>query len=165
MGPRDQREVGERQDYIRFQTPVLEEDVVVAGHIDMELFVSTDALDTDFVVKLVDIYPDGYEALILDYPLRMRFRDGQDADDVKLATPGAIEKLNINMWSTAQTFEKGHRIGIHITSSNFPRFAVNPNNGAPLDDLEAPAKIANNTIYFDAQHPSAMVLPIVTDEL
>lgn len=165
VGPRDQREVGERQDYIRFQTPVLEEDVVVAGHIDMELFVSTDALDTDFVVKLVDIYPDGYEALILDYPLRMRFRDGQDADDVKLATPGAIEKLNINMWSTAQTFEKGHRIGIHITSSNFPRFAVNPNNGAPLDDLEAPAKIANNTIYFDAQHPSAMVLPIVTEEL
>jgi len=162
VGPRDQREIGERQDYLRFQTPVLEEDVVVAGHIDMELFVSTDALDTDFVVKLVDIYPDGYEALILDYPLRMRFRDGQNATDVKMMTPGDVEKVTINMWSTAQTFEAGHRIGIHVTSSNYPRFAVNPNNGAALDDLNAPARVANNTIYFDAQRPSAMILPVVT---
>ena len=138
---------------------------MVAGHIDMELFVSTDALDTDYVVKLVDIYPDGYEALILDYPIRTRFRNGQEADDVVLMNPGEIEKLLINMWSTAQTFEAGHRIGIHVTSSNYPRFAVNPNNGAALDDLDTPAKIANNTIYYDAQHPSAIILPIVTEEL
>ena len=165
VGPRDQREIGERQDYLRFQTPVLEEDVVVAGHIDMELYVSTDALDTDFVVKLVDIYPDGYEALILDYPLRMRFRDGQNAEDVQMMTPGEVEKVTINMWSTAQTFEAGHRIGMHVSSSNYPRFAVNPNNGAALDDLDTPAKIATNTIYFDAQHPSAMILPVVTEDL
>lgn len=82
-----------------------------------------------------------------------------------MATPGAIEKLTINMWSTAQTIEKGHRIGIHVTSSNYPRFAVNPNNGAALDDNTTPAKIATNTIYFDAQHPSAIVLPIVTQDL
>ena len=165
VGPRDQREIGERQDYLRFSTPVLEEDVVVAGHIDMELFASTDALDTDFVVKLVDIYPDGYEALILDYPIRMRFRDGQQAGDVKLAEPGKVEKLNINMWSTAQTFEKGHRIGIHVSSSNYPRFAVNPNNGAALDDTVADAVVATNTIYFDAQRPSAIILPVVTEQL
>lgn len=165
VGPRDQREVGERQDYLRFQTPILEEDIVVAGHIDMELFVSTDALDTDFVIKLVDIYPDGYEALILDYPLRTRFRNGQQAEDVELMTPGAIEKLKINMWSTAQTFEKGHRIGVHVTSSNFPRFAVNQNNGAALGDVDSPAKVATNTIYFDAQHPSAIILPVVTEDL
>lgn len=165
VGPRDQREIGERQDYLRFQTPVLEKDVVVAGHIDMELFVSTDVLDTDFVVKLVDIYPDGYEALILDYPIRARFRNGQNAEDVALMTPGKIEKLLINMWSTAQTFEAGHRIGVQVTSSNYPRFAVNPNNGAALDDSTTPAKIANNTIYFDAEHPSAIILPVVTEEL
>lgn len=165
VGPRDQREIGERQDYLRFATPVLEEDVVVAGHIDMELFVTTDALDTDFVVKLVDIYPDGYEALILDYPIRMRFRNGQNADEVQLAEPGKVEKLLINMWSTAQTFEKGHRIGIHVSSSNYPRFAVNPNNEAALDDTSTPAKIATNTVYFDAQRPSAIILPVVTEEL
>ncbi|TFH74881.1 CocE/NonD family hydrolase [Gammaproteobacteria bacterium LSUCC0112] len=165
VGPRDQREIGQRQDYLRFATPVLDTDTVVAGHIDMELYVSTDALDTDFVVKLVDIYPDGYEALILDYPMRARFRDGQNPEDVKLMTPGAVEKLTINMWSTAQTFEKGHRIGVHVTSSNFPRFAVNPNNGAALDDVAAPAKAAQNTVYFDSSRPSAIILPIVTDAL
>lgn len=165
VGPRDQREIGERQDYLRFQTPVLEEDLVIAGHIDMELYVSTDALDTDFVVKLVDIYPDGYEALILDYPQRMRFRHGQLPEAVELAQPGKIEKLTINMWSTAQTFEKGHRLGIHVTSSNYPRFAVNPNNGAALNDSTTASRVATNTIYFDAQHPSAIVLPVVTEEL
>ena len=165
VGPRDQREIGERQDYLRFETDILEDDVVVAGHIDMELYVSTDALDTDFVVKLVDIYPDGYEALILDYPIRARFRDGQNTEDVKLMTPGVVEKLTINMWSTAQTFEKGHRIGVHVTSSNYPRFAVNPNNGAALDDVTTPAKTASNTIYFDSGRPSAIVLPIVSESL
>lgn len=165
VGPRDQREIGERQDYLRFTTPVLSEDVVVAGHIDMELYVSTDALDTDFVVKLVDIYPDGYEALILDYPIRARFRNGQDPEDVELMTPGAVEKLVINMWSTAQTFEAGHRIGVHVTSSNYPRFAVNPNNGAALDDSETQAQAAQNTVYFDAERPSAIVLPVVASPL
>ena len=165
VGPKDQREIGERQDYLRFETPILNEDLVIAGHVDMELFVSTDAMDTDFVVKLVDIYPDGYEALILDYPIRMRFRDGQTKDDVKMATPGKVEKLKINMWSTAQTFEKGHRLGVQVTSSNYPRFAVNPNNGAALDDFTTPANIAENTIYFDAQRPSAIVLQVVTEKL
>jgi hypothetical protein len=165
VGPRDQREIGQRQDYLRFQTPVLEDNLVVAGHIDMELFVSTDVLDTDFVVKLVDIYPDGYEALILDYPIRGRFRKGQRPEDVALMTPGEVEKLVINMWSTAQTFEKGHRLGIHVTSSNFPRFAVNPNNGAALDDTDTPPRVANNRVYFDAQRPSAIILPVVTEEL
>ncbi|HDZ07558.1 CocE/NonD family hydrolase [Pseudohongiella sp.] len=165
VGPRDQRDIGQRQDYLRFSTPVLQEDVVVAGHIDMELFVATDALDTDFVVKLVDIYPDGYEALILDYPIRARFRNGQNPGDVELMTPGAVEQLIINMWSTAQTFEAGHRIGVHVTSSNYPRFAVNPNNGAALDDSSTPAQEARNTIYFDANRPSSIVLPVVTAPL
>lgn len=165
VGPRDQRDIAERQDYLRFTTPVLQEDVVVAGHIDMELFVATDALDTDFMVKLVDIYPDGYEALILDYPIRARFRNGQEPGDVEMMTPGAVERLVINMWSTAQTFEAGHRIGVHVTSSNYPRFAVNPNNGAALDDSSTPAQEARNTIYFDANRPSAIVLPVVTAPL
>ncbi|MEX1197758.1 MAG: CocE/NonD family hydrolase [Pseudohongiellaceae bacterium] len=165
VGPRDQRAIEDRQDYLRFETPVLEEDVVIAGSVEMELFVSTDATDTDFVVKLVDIYPDGYEALILDYPIRARFREGQRPEDVEMMTPGRIEKLVIDMWATAQTFEEGHRIGVHVTSSNSPRFAVNPNNGAPLDDTETPGVVAENTVYFDARRPSAIVLPVVTEAL
>jgi hypothetical protein len=165
VGPRDQREIGERQDYLRFETAVLDEDIVVAGHIDMELWASTDGEDTDFMVKLVDVYPDGYEALILDYPIRTRFRDGQEAEQVKMMAPGKAEKLTINMWSTAQTFEKGHKIAIHVSSSNHPRFDINKNRGEALDDLNAKPRIALNTIYFDANRPSAMILPVVTEDL
>lgn len=163
VGPRDQREIGERQDYLRFETDVLEEDLVIAGPVEMELYVSTDVLDTDFVVKLVDIYPDGYEALILDYPIRARFRNGSRPDDVEMMTPGAVEKLVIDMWATAQTFEKGHRVGVHVTSSNYPRFAVNPNNGAALDDTDTPPEVAENTIHLDAERPSAIRLPVVAN--
>ena len=87
-GPMDQRDVGERTDYLRFQTPVLEEDLVVAGKIDLELWASSDAPDTDFIAKLVDVYPDGYEALVLDMGLRARFRNGRRTEDVQLLTPG-----------------------------------------------------------------------------
>lgn len=165
VGPRDQREIGERQDYLRFETDPLQQDVVVAGHIDMELWVATDGPDTDFMVKLVDVYPDGYEALILDYPLRTRFRYGQEANQVKMMTPGRAEKLKINMWSTANTFEKGHKIAIHVSSSNYPRFDVNMNRGEALGETHVEPRTAQNTIYLDKSHPSAMILPVVTEEL
>jgi len=165
VGPRDQRDIKPRQDYLRFQTEPLTEDVTVAGHIDMELWAATDGPDTDFMVKLVDIYPDGYEALILDYPLRTRFRFGREISDVKMMTPDKPELLKVDMWSTANIFEAGHRIGIHISSSNFPRFDVNPNTGGPIGDPKQTPRTAKNTIYFDATHPSAIALPVVKQKL
>ena len=81
------------------------------------------------MVKLVDVYPDGYEALVVDAPIRARYRDGRRAEDVRMMQPGEAAKLDIDLWSVALTFEKGHRIAVHVTSSNFPRFAVNPNTG------------------------------------
>ncbi len=156
-GPMDQRAVGERQDYLRFQTPPLDTDVAVAGPVTVELYAATDGPDTDFMVKLVDVYPDGYEAVILDNPIRARFRYGRDAGDEQLMTPGIPAKFEIDLWHTAQTFEKGHRIAVHVTSSNFPRFDVNPNTGVPSME----SRVATNSIYLDAQRPSAIVLPIV----
>lgn len=161
VGPKDQRTIKPRQDYLRFQTEPLAQDVTVVGHIDMELWASTDGPDTDFVVKLVDVYPDGYEALILDYPLRTRFRFGRELRDVRMMTPGQPELLKIDMWSTANVFEAGHRIGIHVSSSNYPRFDVNPNTGGPIGDPKQTPRVARNTIYFDAKHSSAIVLPVV----
>lgn len=158
-GPMDQRAVGERDDYLRFQTDVLEEDVVVAGPVLMELWVSTNGPDTDFMVKLIDVYPDGYEALILDNPIRARFRHGRNPGDEKMMTPGVPEKLEIDLWSTAITFEKGHRIAVHVASSNYPRFDVNPNTGVPA----MKPRVATNTIYHDASRPSAIVLPLLED--
>jgi hypothetical protein len=160
-GPMDQRSIGEREDYLRFETPILEEDVVIAGKVDMELFASTDGFDTDFMVKLVDVYPDGYEAIVLDCPLRARYRQGRTREDVKMMMPRRPEKLPIDLWSTAITFEKGHRIAVHISSSNYPRFEVNPNTGDPPGALIQPPRIAHNAIHHDAERPTAIVLPII----
>jgi len=162
LGPVDQRAIGDRPDYLRFTSEPLAEDVVVAGHIEVELWAATDGPDTDFMVKLVDVYPDGYEATILDNPLRARYRHGRNsAADVKMMTPGQPEKLVIDLWSTAQTFEKGHRIAVHVSSSNYPRFEVNPNTGEAPGENKISPRIAQNSIYHDAAHPSAIVLPVV----
>jgi predicted acyl esterase len=159
-GPMDQRPIKGRQDYLRFQTPVLDKDVMIAGPVSVELYGATDGPDTDFEAKLVDVYPDGYEALVLDAPIRARYRDGRMPDDVEMMTPNAPEKLTIDLWNTALTFEKGHRIAVHITSSNSPRFEVNDNNGeAPGEHLKP--RVAANSVYFDHDHPSALVLPVV----
>jgi predicted acyl esterase len=160
-GPMDQRTIGERQDYLRFQTPVLDRDVAISGPVKLELYAATDAPDTDFTAKLVDVYPDGYEALVLDAPIRTRYREGRMPDDVRMMTPGAPEKLVIDLWPTAITFEKGHRIAVHVSSSNAPRFEVNPNTGEPPGQSRLKPRVATNTIYMDAAHPTAVVLPVV----
>lgn len=160
-GPMDQRAIPERQDYLRFQTPVLEKDVVIAGPVKVELNAATDGPDTDFMVKLVDVYPDGYEAIVLDAPIRARFRNGRMPDDIKPMTPGAPEELVIDLWGTAITFEKGHRIALHVTSSNSPRFAVNPNTGEPAGSRKLKPRVATNTVYHDVSRPSALVLPVI----
>ena len=163
-GPMDQRAIAARQDYLRFQTPVLDQDLTIAGPVKVELYAATDGPDTDFMAKLVDVYPDGYEALVLDAPIRARFRHGRMPDEVKMMTPGAPEQLDIDLWSTAITFEKGHRIALHITSSNSPRFEVNPNTGEAAGGHALAPRTAANTVYMDATHPSALVLPVIYPE-
>lgn len=159
-GPMDQRPIGNRQDYLRFQTAPLTNDVVIAGPVSMDLWASTDGPDTDFVVKLVDVYPDGYEAIILDTAIRARYRNGRMPDEIKMMTPGAPEKFTLDLWDTAITFEKGHRIAVHVTSSNYPRIDANPNTGAnPGPGVKT--RVARNTIYMDASKPSALQLPVL----
>ncbi|MGO9946088.1 MAG: CocE/NonD family hydrolase [Steroidobacteraceae bacterium] len=160
-GPLDQRPIGQRQDYLRFETKVLDKNVAIAGHVDMQLWAATDGLDTDFMVKLVDVYPDGYEQIILDNPIRTRYRNGRDPDDVTLMKPGKPEELHIDLWNTAFTFEKGHKIQVTVTSSNSTKFEINPNTGEPfgVPTTTAP-RVATNTVYLDRQHPSAMILPL-----
>ncbi len=160
-GPMDQRAIPQRQDYLRFQTPPLTEDVVITGDVRADLWVATDGPDTDFMVKLVDVYPDGYEAIVLDAPLRTRYRNGFGAEDVAMMVPNAPTHISIDLWSTAITFERGHSIALHITSSSAPRFEVNPNTG---DAPNARPRTALNTIFLDRTHPSALVLPLVYPE-
>ena len=162
-GPMDQRDVSDRTDYLRFQTPVLDEDLVVAGKIDLELWASSDARDTDFIAKMVDVYPDGYEALVLDMGLRARFRDGRRTEDVKLLPPGEPTRMTIDLWNTAITIERGHRLAVHLTSSNYPRFDVNPNTGEATGETTMEPVVASNTIHHDATHPTALLLPVMDE--
>ena len=119
-----------------FQTEPLEEDIQVIGPIEIELFCSSDAVDTDFTVKLVDVYPpsedfpSGFDMNITDGIVRMSYRN--DRIKRELITPGEIYKVKINPFPSANVFKKGHRIRIDISSSNFPRWDINPNTGEPL---------------------------------
>lgn len=157
-GPMDQRVIKDRKDYLRFATAPLAQPIEVAGRVRADLWVSSDAPDTDFAVKLVDVYPDGYEALILDGILRARYREGIDRE--VFLEPETIVAVEIDLWSTAIVFNRGHRIALHVTSSNNPRFDPNPNTGKPAR-ADKETRVARNTIHHDSARPSRLLLPVV----
>ena len=157
-GPMDQRAIGERKDVLKFATPVLQAPVEVTGRVTVELWAESDAPDTDFMAKLVDVYPDGTERLVLDSALRARFREGFDHE--VFMKKGGVYKFKIDLWSTSLIFNKGHRIAIHVSSSNDPRFDPNPNTGKPLR-ADKQTQVATNSIHHDQVHSSRALLPVV----
>ena len=160
-GPCDQRGVEARDDVLVFSSEVLSEPLAITGRVTARLWVSSSALDTDFTVKLTDVYPDGRSMLVLDGILRMRFRDGDDHE--VLMEPGTIYPVTVDLWSTAITFNAGHRIRVAVSSSNWPRFHVNPNNGEALYVSDDDKVVAEQVLYHDAVHPSHLVLPVVPE--
>ncbi len=156
-GPFDQREISLRKDVLRFVTEPLDEPLEVTGRVKVRLYVSSDAPDTDFTAKLVDVYPDGREILLLDSIQRVKLR--KDFEAPSLLAPGEVAKLEIDLWSISVVFAPGHRIGLHISSSNYPRFEKNPNTG---DDFPQDGKlaVAHNVIHLGTQYPSALLLPV-----
>jgi putative CocE/NonD family hydrolase len=152
-----------RHDVLVFQTEPLAEDVALIGPIVVKLFVSSTAVDTDFTAKLVDVYPpssdfpSGYEMNITDGILRMRYRNRPDQPE--LMRPDQSYEITVTPFPTANIFKKGHRIRIDISSSNFPRFDINPNTGEALGKNRR-VVAADNTIYHDASRPSHVILPI-----
>ena len=157
-GPMDHRAVGDRKDLIKYQTPVLSEPLEVTGRVTVELFVESDAPDTDFMAKLVDVYPDGTERLVLDSAVRARFREGFNKE--VFMKKGQVYKLTIDLWNTSLIFNKGHRLAIHISSSNDPRFDPNPNTGKPLR-ADDETRVATNTIHHSKAYASRVLLPVV----
>jgi hypothetical protein len=152
-----------RADVLVFETPPLEDDVTVIGPIDVVLHVSTTGLDTDFTAKLVDVYPPsqsyptGFDLNIMDGVQRLSYRNGRRTR--ALARPGQVYPLRFRLFPTANRFVRGHRIRIDISSSNFPRFDVNPNTGEPLGQHRR-MQVVDNTVYLSATRPSYVVLPI-----
>ncbi len=153
-----------RNDVLVFQTLPLEEDIEVTGEITVKLWASTDGFDTDFTAKLVDVhpptpdFPGGFDMNIADGIVRGRFRQGLDAE--RLMEPGKVYPITIKLYPTSNVFRKGHRIRVDLSSSNFPRFDVNPNTGEPLNDNRR-TRVATNTVYHDRTHPSHIRLPVI----
>lgn len=159
-GPVDQRALESRHDVLSFTGPVLEEDTEVTGYVTATLFVSSDALDTDFMVKLIDVHPDGRALNLCDGMLRARYRSGLTRPE--LMTPGQVYEIEVDMAATANVFLAGHRIRVDVTSSNFPRFDRNTNTGGRISEESLDdAVIAQNTLWTGPRHPSRLRLPII----
>jgi uncharacterized protein len=157
-GARDQRAVEERDDVLVYSTPTLEEDMEVTGPVTAELFASSSAIDTDFTAKLVDVWPNGLAQNLTEGIIRARYRDSQERP--AMLKPGQIYKFTLDLWSTSNVFRKGHKLRLEISSSNFPRFDRNLNTGGDAASGQQFVS-ATNSVYHDAEHPSALVLPIV----
>ena len=157
-GPRDQRPVEARDDVLVYSTPPLAQDLEVTGPVRLDLYASSSAVDTDFTAKLVDVAPDGFAQNLTEGIVRARYRDSQEQPT--FLNPGQTYKLGIDVWATSNVFRKGHRLRLELSSSNFPRFDRNLNTGEDSATARKPVS-ATNTIYHDAEHPSALILPVV----
>ena len=153
-----------RHDVLVFETRPLKSDVVIAGPVTVDLWISSSAPDTDFTAKLVDVappnkdYPEGYAMNLEDRIIRVRWSEGFETPH--LLKPGEIRKVTINLIGVVNRFVKGHRIRVDISSSNFPYFDVNPNTGE-RPGYSTHSVIAINTVYHDSEHPSHINLPLL----
>ncbi|MGD9494937.1 MAG: CocE/NonD family hydrolase [Armatimonadota bacterium] len=153
-----------RQDVLCFATEPLVADLEIAGPVRVRLWVSTDAPDTDFTAKLIDVYPpapghpDGCALNLTDSIARLRFRNGYEREE--LATPGEVYELQFELYPTANRFVAGHRIRVDISSSNYPRFELNPNTGGPLG-ADRRRRVAENSLHHSASRPSQIILPVM----
>ncbi|MFO7677319.1 MAG: CocE/NonD family hydrolase [Thermoplasmatota archaeon] len=161
-GAYDQRPVEDRDDVILFTSPVLGEPYEATGPIKAQFYVSSDCPDTDFTVKLSDVYPDGRSILITDGILRMRNRNGFDHWD--FMNPGEIYEIEVDLWSTSYIWNVGHQIRVAISSSNYPRFKANPNTIDPIAANQT-YSIAENTVYFDSLYQSCIILPEIAQPI
>ena len=153
-----------RADVLVFETEILSADVEVTGPIAATLWISSDRPDTDFTIKLIDVhppnedYPEGFAMNVTDGILRARYRKSWEKPE--LLRPGEVAAVTVEAFPTANLFQRGHRIRLDVSSSNFPHFDVNPNTGAP-EGTGLTRQVARNTLYLDRDRASHVVLPII----
>ncbi len=158
VGPIDQRPLERRDDVLVYSSAPLERDLEVTGPVIVKLFAASSAPDTDFTARLIDHYPSGYAQNICEGVVRARYRSSREQPE--LMQPGEIYELSIDLQVTSNVFRRGHRIGVDISSSNFPRFDRNLNTGLN-NNTTSELRVAQQTIFHDAQHPSCVILPVV----
>jgi putative CocE/NonD family hydrolase len=159
QGAFDQLEIEARSDVLVFTSPPLETDLEVTGPIALELWAASSAADTDFTGKLVDVWPDGKAYNLVDGIVRARYRESDW--ESRPIRPGKIYRYTFNIGATSNVFKAGHRIRVQIASSSFPKWDRNLNTGHPIGQ-DAVIKVAVQTIYHDKQHPSHIVLPVIS---
>ncbi|MGN0845314.1 MAG: CocE/NonD family hydrolase [Kiritimatiellia bacterium] len=159
-GSQDQTEREQRTDVLVFQTAPLEKPLAIEGNVTLELFAASSAPDTDFIATLTDIFPDGRTYNLCNGIIRARYRNGfRSPEPLPLNEPVL---LSIDLWAIAVQFKAGHRIGLEITSSDFPHFDRNLNTGTPNADAVEPV-IARQLVFHDAEHPSRLLLPVIKE--
>jgi len=156
--PRDQKWVEERTDVLVYTSAPLTAPIEVTGPVELVLWISSTAPDTDFTGKLVDVDPEGAARLLTDGILRARYRKSKSTPE--LLTPGEPTEIHVELGATSNLFRIGHRIRLEVSSSNFPRYDRNPNTGRPVAD-EVRLERAEQTIFHDPNRPSRLVLPVV----
>ncbi len=166
-GAVDTRPAARGDDVLVYTTPPLAEDVEVTGPVEAKLYAATSARDTDWMMRLIDVQPDGYAALLCDGVLRARSRDPQNGgafNSERLSTiePGEVYEYTLHFWrATGNLFRKGHRIRVEVSSSYYPYYMRNLNTGADNVGLETRSVVARQKVYHDAKHPSHVVLPVI----
>jgi len=157
-GPVDQGRILDRRDVLSYTSKPLASDLEVTGHVKAVLYAATSATDTDWVVKLCDVHPDGRTLNVCDGILRARYRSSWDAP--ALVAPEAVLRYEIDLWATSQVFRAGHRLRVLVTSSDFPRYDRNPNTGAL--GVEATTTVpARQHVFHDGSRASHIVLPVI----
>jgi len=157
-GPDDYRPVEGRDDVLVYTSEGFEEPRLICGPITAHLSAASSAVDTDFMVKLLDVWPDGFAQRLTDGMVRARYREG--GDKMSLIEPGKIYEYDVDLWNTCQEFGKGHRVRVEVASSAFPKYDRNQNTGEPLGKT-ANVKVAEQTIYHNAARESYVTLPVV----
>jgi putative CocE/NonD family hydrolase len=159
MEPHWQSPNNNRQDILVYQTPALEQALQITGPVRLVLWVGSDAPDTDFTAKLIDVHPDGSAVNVTYGVIRCRYRDGYESSAPPLCPDEAYE-LTIALNPTGMLFQKGHRIRLDVSSSDFPNFDRNHNTGANFW-ADAELRTAQQTVYHDANRPSRLILPVI----
>ena len=157
-GAFDQRPVEFRNDVLVYTSEPLEEDLEVTGPVVAKIYASTDAKDTDFTAKLVDVHPNGYAVNLCDGIIRGRYRESTSTQ--RLLEPGSVYEFTIDLWPTSNVFLKGHRIRVDVASANFPRFDRNPNTGNRFGE-DAETRVAHQTVLHEGSHASHILLPVI----
>ena len=145
---------------LSYTSDELDQDVEVIGPVELVLFAASSAKDTDFFVRVCDVYPDGRSIFLTEGIIRARYRNSHEGDSTELLEPGEVAEYRIRCYPMANVFERGHRIRVDVTSSSFPRFSRNLNTGEDVG-TGTRIEVAQQTVLHTDVYPSHVVLPVI----